>query len=80
MNSFDKLHHDAIRLASAAESQAAVIAKFVANVDELEDRYVEKLDEIKRLRAAGDALADARLKVCVMHPDPLLAAWQEARK
>ena len=89
MSSLDKLHQDTSRLAAAAESQADAIAKLIPNVERLQDRYVEKLDEIirlraelaaeraevARLRAAGDALAE----VADEWPE-LVEAWQRARK
>ena len=34
----------------------------------------------ERLRAAGDALAEARSRQVVVTPDPLLDAWEEARR
>jgi hypothetical protein len=75
VSALDKLHQDTSRLAAAAESQAAAIAKLIPNVEWLQDRYVEKLDEIirlradlaaeraevERLRAAGDALGRVHL-------------------
>lgn len=88
MSSLDKLIQDTSRLAAAAESQAAVIARLIPNVERLQDRYVEKLATIAtltdnldatraerdRLRTAGDALAEV-----VDDWPELVAAWQEAR-
>ena len=96
MSSLDKLHQDTSRLAAAAESQAAAIAKLIPNVERLQDRYVEKLDEIirlraiaeqwraevERLRAAGDALAEALAWWGKGNEagDAARKAWQEARR
>jgi hypothetical protein len=40
-----------------------------------DEGYARALDEIERLRAAGDALAEV-----LMDGHPLIAAWQEARR
>lgn len=67
MSWLDKLHQDASRLAAAAESQAAAIAKLIPNVEWLQDRYVEKLDEIIRLRAdlAAERVEVERLRAAL---------------
>jgi hypothetical protein len=64
VSALDKLIEDATRLAIAAESQSVVMARLISNVERLQDRYVEKLDEIIRLRAdlAAERAEVARLR------------------
>ena len=96
MSALDKLIEDATRLAAAAESQSVVMARLISNVERLQDCYVEKLDEIirlraiaeqwraevERLRAAGDALAEALAWWGKGNEagDAARKAWQEARR
>ena len=81
MSLLDKLRQDAIRLAALAESQSAAIARLILNVERMQDRYVEKLDEIIRLRAAGDALCRYVIESGPgLHDDEaVIAYWQEVR-
>lgn len=67
-------HDEAVAL--WAKSVASLNAALITLTADL----AAERSEVERLRTAGDALAEGRLKVCVLHPDPLVAAWEEARR
>jgi hypothetical protein len=77
----DKLRHDAAVLAALCEAQAAKIEHVVVQVERLQDRYVEKSDEVIRLRDAGDALCRYVIESGPgLHDDEsVVAYWMEVR-
>ena len=65
---------DAIEeLTAERDAQETIISDLTVAVDRLRA-------EVERLRAAGNALAEARSRQVVVTPDPLLDAWNEARR
>jgi hypothetical protein len=81
MNLLDKLRHDAARLAALTESQAAKIDHVVVQIERLQERHVEKMDMIIRLRDAGDALCRYIIDSGPgLHDDEsIVAYWMEVR-
>jgi|LakMenEpi03Aug12_release.lakeMendotaPanAssembly.Ray.scaffolds.fasta_scaffold923954_1 hypothetical protein len=81
MNLLDKLRHDAARLTALTEAQAARIDRVVVQVERLQGLYVEKADEVIRLRDAGDALCRYIIDSGPgLHDDEsIVAYWMEVR-